>query len=129
MVTRFFKKEGATTLQLPNGIVLPFEKVDRNWSIVGTKTPELLTGIETAILQGKGGVTEITPEEFAELRKKKEGKNSKKLWREEFAPRMAAATMAAARQRGPATSVAPASNAAGTSPALIPEQRPTASKR
>lgn len=126
---RFFKKEGTKTkVQLSNGFWLPFEKVDNSTAIVGTDDPNVLAGIDRAIQMGRGGLTEISAEEFAELRKKKETTPLKKAWREEFSPKGAAAAMAASRavplelggQVSSAAEVKP-----NQTPTVVADQRPS----
>lgn len=68
---RFFKKFNARQgLYLSNGKQLKFTQVDNDHGVIGLTEPSIIAEIEACIRAGRGGVTEITGEEYQEAKKK-----------------------------------------------------------
>lgn len=86
MSIRFFKKpQPRVKLCLADGSQLQFENVDNTTGIFASDNANILSGIDRMMSEGRGGIDEITGEDFRLLtEKKKSGQGSSKPWREEI---------------------------------------------
>ena len=93
---RYFKKSyPKQRVMLSTGIFLEFTFVDHETGILGHNDPNLLGQIDDAIANHRGGITEISSEEFQELLKKKGQTPLMRPWREEYSKEGIAGALAA----------------------------------
>lgn len=68
---KFYKKELISNkLSLPNGRAVKFDQIgDSDSGVLATTDPGLIAELDKAAAAGRGGVIEITEEQFTELKK------------------------------------------------------------
>lgn len=77
---RYFKKDvPESRLYLPIGKPVPFDAIDRDYGYLVTNDGYIIHELEKMILNKKGGVSEITEQEFNEWVQKKSSQNSQQL--------------------------------------------------
>jgi len=128
---KYFKKcQPRQPIVLSDGSgFLAWVVVDHETGILATDDSRMIREFQICIQGRRGGVEEISAEEFLELQSKKK-ENLKPLWREEWQPRKLAPTVTETFQRPPAE---PAEDSQARKPVSVPENsaqhfRPTTQK-
>lgn len=84
---KYFKKyDPRIILRTGRGGSVPFVDIGGQWGLLATSDGYLIGELEKCQREQRGGVMEITREEFEEL-KKKENQNPFPVWRETISPR------------------------------------------
>ena len=83
---KFFKKhDPRRTLYLSGGDVVKFEAVIQQYGVLATDDPRVISEFAAMMRAHRGGVEEITQEDYDDLREKKNPKQlSRPSWREEI---------------------------------------------
>lgn len=85
MSVRYFAKYNPRqAFFLSNGKSLRFTPVDHDNGVIALNEPSIIGEIETAMREHRGGITEITAEEYAEKKSKDFDISSERKWREEI---------------------------------------------
>lgn len=73
-------------VRLPNGTITEFDSLDGLQGWFAVDNPQVEAGLIQMISEQRGGLTEVSPEEFhAEyVEKKKQGQTLRRVWREEM---------------------------------------------
>lgn len=122
---RYFKKSSPRTkVMLAEGAYLQFTLVDNNTGIFATQDEKVLAQMDVAIANQRGGITEISHDEFRDLNEKKKQHPLTRQWREEFSIRPVPTQLSGF----PAREVAGVADIKPTTSPDAGVQRPTATK-
>lgn len=82
---RYFKKfNPQQTLFLSTGQTVKFTPVDHDWGVIAVNNPLVISEVEAMMREQRGGISEITAEEYTEQKKTASERLSAPKWREEI---------------------------------------------
>jgi len=126
----FFTKENPRVkVYLQDGSYAPFDQVSDNQAILQTENPFLIQQLRLCIQGQRGGVAEITRDEFIALEEVKKNFVPRRLWREELSLQAGKVASATDRiQKGTPNPIALQHTAVPVVDPAAADARPTARK-